>query len=118
MAVVETAQRRRAASLEELEAQGRLVASVEGQTICLLVGEGEQLAAPVGRRVHLQERELALDRLAGLELVDAEHVHELVHLLLDLLERLQTDVRASRMKCVTLPLTVLQGALEGREVAR
>ena len=36
----------------------------------------------------------------------------------DLLERLQSDVRASRMKCVTLPLTVLQGALEGREVAR
>ncbi len=36
----------------------------------------------------------------------------------DLLERLQADVRASRMKCVTLPLTVLQGALEGREVAR
>jgi nitrogen fixation NifU-like protein len=36
----------------------------------------------------------------------------------DLLERLQTDVRASRMKCVTLPLTVLLGALEGGEVAR
>ena len=36
----------------------------------------------------------------------------------DLLERLQADVRPSRMKCVTLPLTVLQGALEGREVAR
>jgi nitrogen fixation NifU-like protein len=36
----------------------------------------------------------------------------------DLLERLQADVRASRMTCVTLPLTVLQGALEGREVAR
>ena len=36
----------------------------------------------------------------------------------DLLARLQADVRASRMKCVTLPLTVLQGALEGREVAR
>ncbi len=36
----------------------------------------------------------------------------------DLLERLQADVRASRMRCVTLPLTVLQGALEGREVAR
>ena len=35
----------------------------------------------------------------------------------DLLELLQADVRASR-KCVTLPLTVLQGALEGREVAR
>ena len=36
----------------------------------------------------------------------------------DLLERLEADVRASRIKCVTLPLTVLQGALEGREVAR
>lgn len=36
----------------------------------------------------------------------------------DLLERLQADVRASRMTCVTLPLTVFQGALEGREVAR
>ena len=36
----------------------------------------------------------------------------------DLLEWLQADIRASRMKCVTLPLTVLQGALEGREVAR
>ena len=35
-----------------------------------------------------------------------------------LLERLQADVRPSRMKCVTLPLTVLLGALEGREVAR
>lgn len=36
----------------------------------------------------------------------------------DVLERLEADVRASRIKCVTLPLTVLQGALEGREVAR
>jgi NifU-like protein involved in Fe-S cluster formation len=36
----------------------------------------------------------------------------------DLLVRLETDIRASRIKCVTLPLTVLQGALEGREVAR
>ncbi|HYB42627.1 MAG TPA: iron-sulfur cluster assembly scaffold protein [Candidatus Methylomirabilis sp.] len=36
----------------------------------------------------------------------------------DLLERLETDVRPSRMKCVTLPLSVLQGALDGREVAR
>jgi nitrogen fixation protein NifU and related proteins len=36
----------------------------------------------------------------------------------DLLERLEADVRASRIKCVTLPLTVLQGALDGREVAR
>lgn len=35
-----------------------------------------------------------------------------------LLERLEADIRPSRMKCVTLPLTVLQGALNGREVAR
>ena len=36
----------------------------------------------------------------------------------DVLERLQADVRPSRMKCVALPITVLQGALQGREVAR
>ena len=41
MAVVETATRKRAASLEELEAKGRLVVSVEGHTICLLADEGE-----------------------------------------------------------------------------
>jgi len=34
------------------------------------------------------------------------------------LERLQADVRPSRMKCVALPLTVLQSALEGRVVAQ
>ena len=34
-----------------------------------------------------------------------------------LLERLQADIRPSRMKCVALPLAVLRGAL-GREVAR
>ncbi len=36
----------------------------------------------------------------------------------DLLERLEADIRPSRMKCVTLPLGVLQGALDGKEVAR
>ena len=40
MALMETT-RRRAASLEELEAKGRLVVSVEGHTICLLADEGE-----------------------------------------------------------------------------
>ncbi len=35
-----------------------------------------------------------------------------------LLERLEADIRPSRMKCVTLPLSVLQGALDGKEVAR
>ncbi|PWU20153.1 MAG: Fe-S cluster protein [Candidatus Rokuibacteriota bacterium] len=34
------------------------------------------------------------------------------------LERLDADIRPSRMKCVTLPLTVLLGALGGKEVAR
>jgi nitrogen fixation NifU-like protein len=36
----------------------------------------------------------------------------------DLLERLAADIRPSRMKCVALPLGVLLGALEGKEVAR
>ena len=36
----------------------------------------------------------------------------------DLLERLDADIRPSRMKCVMLPLAVLQGALDGQEVAR
>ena len=36
----------------------------------------------------------------------------------DVLGVLQADIRPTRMKCVTLPLSVLQGALEGREVAR
>jgi hypothetical protein len=35
-----------------------------------------------------------------------------------LLERLQADIRPSRMKCVTLPLAVLQAALSGKAVAR
>jgi len=36
----------------------------------------------------------------------------------DLLDRLDADIRPSRMKCVTLPLSVLLGALDGKEVAR
>ncbi|HET7874350.1 MAG TPA: iron-sulfur cluster assembly scaffold protein [Methylomirabilota bacterium] len=35
-----------------------------------------------------------------------------------LLERLGADIRPSRMKCVTLPLGVLRGALDGAAVAR
>ncbi|HYB43775.1 MAG TPA: iron-sulfur cluster assembly scaffold protein [Candidatus Methylomirabilis sp.] len=35
-----------------------------------------------------------------------------------LLERLDADIRPSRMRCLTLPLSVLQGALDGKEVAR
>ena len=40
MAVVETARRKRVASLEELEAKGRLVVGIEGNTVCLLVENG------------------------------------------------------------------------------
>jgi nitrogen fixation protein NifU and related proteins len=36
----------------------------------------------------------------------------------DILERLEADIRPTRLKCVTLPLTVLHGALAGKEVAR
>lgn len=36
----------------------------------------------------------------------------------DLLERLEADIRPTRLKCVTLPLTVLHGALAGKAVAR
>jgi len=46
----------------------------------------------------------------------AAHARELTPA--SLLERLDADVRPSRMKCVALPLTVLQCALDGREVTR
>ncbi len=36
----------------------------------------------------------------------------------NLLEHLEAEIRPSRMKCVTLPLSVLQGALDGKEMAR
>ena len=32
----------------------------------------------------------------------------------DVLERLQADIRPSRMQCVALPLSVLHGALQGK----
>jgi len=35
-----------------------------------------------------------------------------------LLERLGAEIRPTRLRCVTLPLSVLQGALEGHEAAR
>jgi len=36
----------------------------------------------------------------------------------DVLERLEADIRPARMKCVALPIDVLHGALDGKEVAR
>jgi nitrite reductase/ring-hydroxylating ferredoxin subunit len=41
MAVAETAQRKRIASLADLEAKGRMVVGVEGNTVCLLLEDGE-----------------------------------------------------------------------------
>src|SRR6185503_8959386 len=41
MAIVETAQRMRVASLDELEEKGRIVVGVEGNTVCLLLEGGE-----------------------------------------------------------------------------
>src|SRR5437868_9977588 len=60
------------------------------------VGKREQLGAALRRRAHRDQRELALDRVARLELADAQHVDELVHLLLDLLERVLRAVDAER----------------------
>src|SRR3990170_641337 len=51
------------------------------------LGQRDELAAPGSRRRDLQERELTFDRLVGLELAHPEDVDQLVHLLLDLLER-------------------------------
>src|SRR5579862_666692 len=58
------------------------------------LAERHQLGALARRRRHLHEDELALDGLAGNELCDAEDVHELVHLLFDLLERARLAVDA------------------------
>ncbi len=54
-----------------------------------------------------------------LEMVQGQPA-ELAHALPSgqLLERLEAEIRPSRMKCVTLPLSVLQGALDGKAVAR
>src|SRR5260221_12545911 len=60
------------------------------------LAERHQLGPRALRRRHLDQRELALERLSGCELRHAEHVHELVHLLLDLLERMRLAVDAQR----------------------
>jgi nitrite reductase/ring-hydroxylating ferredoxin subunit len=52
MTVVETGQRHRAASLDELRAAGRLVTHVDGHTICLLA-EGDEVYAVDNRCPHM-----------------------------------------------------------------
>src|SRR5204863_7153644 len=56
------------------------------------LSERHQLGALARRRRDLEQGELALDRLAGRELLHAQHVHEFVHLLLDLFERVMLAV--------------------------
>ena len=51
------------------------------------LGDREELGPALRADRDLDQRELALDRLARLELADPEDVDELVHLLLDLLQR-------------------------------
>ena len=60
------------------------------------LAERDELGTAVGRDADGEERELALERVVGPELGDAQHVHELVHLLLDLLERVLAAVDAER----------------------
>ena len=62
-----------------------------------------------GRRRDRDQRELALDRLARLQLADAQDVDELVHLLLDLLERLPVAVDAERDRRHVVPLRRADG---------
>src|SRR6266516_2729833 len=52
MTVLETAQRERAASLEELRAKGRLVVGLNGHTVCLLA-EGDEVYAVDNRCPHM-----------------------------------------------------------------
>src|SRR5204862_187161 len=55
------------------------------------------------------ERQLALDRLVGTELRHPQHVHELVHLLLDLLQRVLAAVDAEREPRDVRPLRRADG---------
>src|SRR5438034_5621175 len=60
------------------------------------LGERHQLASAAGGSVHLDESELTLYGLARFERADAKNVDKLVHLLLELLERLARAVDAKR----------------------
>ena len=81
------------------------------------VGERDQLGALARRRCDLQQCELALDGLAGNEFLHAEDVDELVHLLLDLLERGQLAVDADRDARDVVPLGRADGEAVDVEAA-
>src|SRR5665647_1047916 len=73
------------------------------------LAERHQLRACARRRRHLEQRELALERLTRGELGHTEHVHELVHLLLDLLERVRLAVDAQRDARHVVPFGLSDG---------
>ena len=73
----------------------RVAADVDHVGACDLA-ERDEIGATVGRDADRDERELTLERVVGAELGHAEHVDELVHLLLDLLERVLAAVDAKR----------------------
>src|SRR3954454_12555749 len=75
---------------DDLERE-RVVADV-GDARAEDVAERDHLRALLWRGGHGDQRQLSLDRLARRELRHAEDVHELVHLLLDLLERVLAAV--------------------------
>src|SRR6478609_1370674 len=68
------------------------------------LAERHQLGTGARRRRHLEQRELALERLTGGELRHAEHVDELVQLLLDLLEGMGLAVDTQRDSRHVVPL--------------
>src|SRR5436190_13530276 len=87
---------------DELEDDG--VGADVGDASVERLRQRNQIGPLSGRRRDLQQRELALDRFSRGELLDAEHVHELVDLLLDLLEHvlLALDPQRDARHVVTL----------------
>jgi hypothetical protein len=75
--------------------EGDRIAADVGDARAGDLAERDELRPPVGRHRDGDQRQLALDRLVGAELGDAQHVDELVHLLLDLLERVLAAVDAA-----------------------
>src|SRR5215831_17792746 len=60
------------------------------------LAERDEVGATIGHHADRDQGQLALHRLVGSELGDTQDVHELVHLLLDLLERVLAAVDAQR----------------------
>src|SRR5262249_41450449 len=86
------------------ELEGDRVAADVGHLRAGDLAERDELRAPVVGDAHGDQGELPLDGLFGAQLGDAQHVHELVHLLLDLLERVLAAVDAQRQPRDVRPL--------------